>query len=69
MDRKTVIDRLYDMADYLHKKSYSDLLARDFYDTVGYAIALMKEQEERIKLLEHQLETITRWRANAGAFD
>lgn len=32
-------------------------------------IALLKEQEERIKMLEHQLETITKWRANAGAFD
>ena len=33
------------------------------------AIALLKEQDERIKTLEHQLETITKWRANAGAFD
>ena len=33
------------------------------------AIALLKEQEERIKILEHQIETITKWRANAGAFD
>ena len=33
------------------------------------AIELLKEQEERIKLLEHQLETITKWRMNAGAFD
>jgi chromosome segregation ATPase len=33
------------------------------------AIALLKENEERIKLLEHQLETLTRWRMNAGAFD
>ena len=32
-------------------------------------LALLKEQEERIKLLEHQLETLTRWRMNAGAFD
>ena len=30
---------------------------------------LLKEQDERIKNLEHQLETITKWRANAGAFD
>ena len=30
---------------------------------------MLKEQEERIKTLEHQLETITKWRANAGAFD
>lgn len=33
------------------------------------AVRLLKEQEERIKLLEHQLETLTRWRMNAGAFD
>ena len=32
-------------------------------------IALLKEQEERIKLLEHQLEALTKWRMNAGAFD
>ena len=32
-------------------------------------VELIKEQEERIKTLEDQLETITRWRANAGAFD
>ena len=44
-DKETVIDKLNDMADYLLNKSYSDLLARDFYDTVGYAIALLKEQE------------------------
>ena len=30
---------------------------------------MLKEQEERIKTLEHQLEAITKWRANAGAFD
>lgn len=44
-DKETVIDKLNDMADYLLNKSYSDLLARDFYDTVGYAIALLKEKE------------------------
>lgn len=33
------------------------------------ALNLLKEQDERIKTLEHQLETITKWRANAGAFD
>ena len=38
-------------------------------DLLQYAIALLKEQDERIKMLEHQLETITKWRANAGAFD
>lgn len=44
-DRETVIDKLNDMADYLLTKSYSDLRARDFYDTVGNAIDLLKEQE------------------------
>ena len=33
------------------------------------ALSILKEQKERIKLLEHQLETITKWRMNAGAFD
>ena len=33
------------------------------------ALSILKEQDERIKLLEHQLETITKWRMNAGAFD
>ena len=33
------------------------------------ALALLKEQQEKIEYLEHQLETLTRWRANAGAFD
>ena len=32
-------------------------------------LTVLKEQDERIKMLEHQLETITKWRANAGAFD
>ena len=33
------------------------------------AIAMLKEQKEQIRLLEYQLETLTRWRMNAGAFD
>jgi len=32
-------------------------------------LSMLKGQEKRIKLLEHQLETITKWRTNAGAFD
>lgn len=47
--------------EHCQKEDYS-ALQRD-------ALALLKEQEERIKLLEHQLETLTRWRMNAGAFD
>lgn len=44
---------------------YEDCAALMSMDT----LALLKEQEERIKLLEHQLETLTKWRMNAGAFD
>ena len=33
------------------------------------AISMLNEQDERIKTLEHQLDTLTKWRANAGAFD
>lgn len=32
-------------------------------------LAMLKEKEERIELLENQLETLTRWRMNDGAFD
>lgn len=32
-------------------------------------IALLKEQAKHIKELEEKLDTLTRWRANAGAFD
>ena len=38
-------------------------------DLAHDALALLKEQNERIKKLEEQIETLTRWRANAGAFD
>lgn len=61
-DRGTVIDKLNDMADYLRNKSYSDLLARDFCDTVGYAIALLKEQEKK-QIILHKKHTIT-WGRN-----
>ena len=40
-----------------------------YCESIQKAIALLTEQEERIKLLENQLETITKWRMNAGAFD
>ena len=33
------------------------------------ALALLKEQEERIGMLTDQIDAITKWRANAGAFD
>ena len=33
------------------------------------ALVLLKEQEEQINDLQHKLETLTKWRMNAGAFD
>ena len=33
------------------------------------AVELIHKKNERIKKLEEQIETLTRWRANAGAFD
>lgn len=33
------------------------------------ALALLKEQDERIGMLTDQIDAITKWRANAGAFD
>ena len=33
------------------------------------AMELIHNKNERIKKLEEQIETLTRWRANAGAFD
>ena len=32
-------------------------------------LQLLKEQDDRIRELEEKLETITKWRMNAGAFD
>ena len=75
MDREKVIKGLEGMIDYFFDiyrndtDSYKCAKAIEYSDCANDAIALLKEQEERIKNLEHQLETITRWRANAGAFD
>ena len=33
------------------------------------AMELVHKKNERIKKLEEQIETLTKWRANAGAFD
>lgn len=33
------------------------------------AMELIHKKNERIKKLEEQIETLTKWRANAGAFD
>lgn len=51
--------------------SYISLTTSDDYEFEMHkaVLALLKDQEERIKLLEHQLETLTRWRMNDGAFD
>lgn len=66
-DREKVIEKLERIANaivdgYIHEPDRA-------VNAITDAIALLKEQEERINLLEHQLETITKWRANAGAFD
>lgn len=52
-------------------KGYDNTMIGDkpIVDIIDGIITLLKEQDERIRLLEHQLETITKWRMNAGAFD
>ena len=48
---------------YFNKRSFcEDEMHKD-------VLALLKLQDERIKELEFKLEAITKWRANAGAFD
>ena len=39
------------------------------FEDAEQILALLKEQQEEIENFKHQLETITKWRANAGAFD
>ena len=41
----------------------------DFGEELTNAMELVHKKNERIKKLEEQIETLTRWRANAGAFD
>ena len=73
-DREQVIERLKRVSYYFKRllavgwQGDADIY-REHRESVNMAIALLKEQDERIKLLEHQLETITNWRMNAGAFD
>ena len=56
--------------DLRYLKSYGKVSNNQtIYEIADSALELLKEQEERIKTLENQLETITKWRANAGAFD
>ncbi len=73
MDMEKVIKELEEISDYFfdiyrnEKNGYS--LAQEYCNAAEDALVLLKEQNERIKTLEHQLETITKWRENAGAFD
>ena len=75
IDRRKVVKGLEEISDYFfsvyhHSKDREEINnAKDRCDAVEDALSLLKEQEERIKILEHQIETITKWRANAGAFD
>ena len=56
--------------DLRYLKSYGKVSNNmTIFEIAESALELLKEQEERIKTLENQLETITKWRANAGAFD
>ena len=48
MNKADVIERLEEMETYLLNKSYSDLMARDHYEWVGYALELLREQEPEI---------------------
>ena len=41
----------------------------DFGKELNNAVELIHKKNEKIKKLEEQLETITKWRTNAGAFD
>lgn len=41
----------------------------DLGEELTNAVELILKKNERIKKLEEQIETLTRWRANAGAFD
>ena len=54
-------------------KEWESVLSRDPldapWDLIDDTLTLLKEQDERIKTLEHQLDTLTKWRENAGAFD
>lgn len=53
------------------KEKYDELLKEqeDLGTELTNAMELIHKKNERIKKLEEQIETLTRWRANAGAFD
>ena len=70
MDREKLIIVLESLANRnIEAGCANRFLFNDEAKAINEALAILKEQEERIKLLEHQLETITKWRMNAGAFD
>ena len=53
------------------KEKYDALLKEqeDLGTELTNAMELIHKKNERIKKLEEQIETLTKWRANAGAFD
>lgn len=75
MDRETVMTHLqiiHTWAEFARERNLNFFTAKHLEDIAQWtddAFNLLDEQEEHIKTLEHQLETITKWRANAGAFD
>jgi len=53
------------MDDALELLKEQDDMGKELTD----AMELIHKKNERIKRLEEQIETLTKWRANAGAFD
>ena len=82
-DREKVIGHLNDCIEasrrdntwvFVRKDIVEDALAlleeqEDLGTELTNAIELIHKKNERIKKLEEQLETLTKWRMNAGAFD
>ena len=54
-----------EIADALALLKEQDDMGKELTD----AMELIHKKNERIKKLEEQIETLTKWRANAGAFD
>jgi peptidoglycan hydrolase CwlO-like protein len=83
MDRITVMSWLEGLTDpdwsHFHSDSEVQNIAsealsllkeqEDLGTELTNAMELIHKKNERIKKLEEQIETLTRWRANAGAFD
>ena len=84
-DRETIEKGLHDIAGFIAGRvgfeqarnflrtidDAIDLLKEqeDFGEELTNAMELVHKKNERIKKLEEQIETLTKWRANAGAFD